>query len=83
MEIYTSALPVSGKAVHKNHIMNTFASATVKIGRVKRGGGIGRCITESNKSRATTIILKSLGSDNQSAQIDGLKWVANRVYNKK
>ena len=52
MEIYTSALPVSGKAVHKNHIMNTFASAAVKIGRVK-GAGIGDGITESNKSRAT------------------------------
>ena len=64
MEIYTSALPVSGKAVHKNHIMNTFASATVKIGRVKRGGGgIGSRITESNISRATTIILKSLGQE--------------------
>ena len=41
MEIYTSALPVSGKVVHKNHITNTFASATVKIVRVKGGGDRG------------------------------------------
>ena len=34
-------------------------------------------------SQASIAILKSLGSDNQSAQIDGLKWVANRVYNRK
>ena len=57
MEIYTSALPVSGKA---------------KIGRVRGGGGVGDGITESNKSRATAIILKALGSDKSSVKFESL-----------
>ena len=84
MEIYTSALPVSGKAVHKNHIMNTFASATVKIGRVKGGGGEWGVVLLRVINRGRLLpVYKALGSDNQSVKFESLICVPPYYLNRK
>ena len=48
----------------------------LSVGRRKSvelgGGGVGDGITESNKSRATAIILKALGSDKSSVKFESL-----------
>ena len=39
--------------------------------------------TDTGISPANFIILKALGSDKSSVKFESLKWVANRVYNRK